>query len=106
MPSNCEIHSYQRSPYNKEVYRCIKPTCSHYQKKGYLLGKEALCTKCDEPFILTREQLRNKNTVCVACSRSPKAVEAEAAKRVMDDILSKINVFDENEKSKNSGDNA
>lgn len=66
-------HELERSKDNKEVYRCVHPRCRFYQRRAYLIGKESVCTKCKNHFILTLAQLRNKRPVCEFCSKSPKA---------------------------------
>ena len=69
------IHELERSKSNKNIYRCTHPKCSYYQKREYLEGKECICFKCKQAFLLTWTQLRNKKPVCIYCSKSPKAKE-------------------------------
>ena len=74
------LHEYERSKANLNIYRCIHPDCTHYQKREYLVGKRAQCHKCKDSFILMQEQLKSgrkirgiKFPVCIKCSKSPKA---------------------------------
>ena len=71
------VHEYERSKSNKEIYRCLHPQCSHYKKREFLVGKEAICHKCKNKFILTWLQLRNKRPVCEFCTKSPKSSELQ-----------------------------
>lgn len=91
----CVIHIFQRSKRNKDYYRCIAPRCTSYFHKADLEGKEALCTKCKAPFLLDRMQLKNKNTVCLMCSKSPKRLEAEAAQDVMTNLINELDKIGE-----------
>lgn len=90
-----ELHEYVKSKYNKEVYRCAHPRCSHFIKKDFLVGKESICHKCKSPFILTLEQLRNKYTVCLACSKSPKALEFKNAQELVKNVFDVLDLPDE-----------
>ena len=67
------IHELERSRANKEIYRCVHPTCNFYQNRSYLEGKQVLCGRCKNPFILNWVQLRNKKPVCEFCTKSPKS---------------------------------
>jgi hypothetical protein len=72
------IHMLERSKTNKKIYRCIdprNPSCTYYQDRQYLEGKQAACNKCGQTFILTWRQLRNFKPVCPLCTKSPKSVE-------------------------------
>ncbi|MEK6878920.1 MAG: hypothetical protein AABY22_04895 [Nanoarchaeota archaeon] len=101
------IHEYERSRYSKEIYRCVHPQCHHYTKRGYLVGKEALCSKCKNTFILTSHQLIKMNVkipVCEYCSKSPKAAQLRAAREaafkamveVLGDAEKTIEISEEN----------
>jgi hypothetical protein len=69
----------------------MAPRCTHYIHKEFLEGKEALCNKCINPFILTKSQLKNIVTVCLRCSRSPKKEVLEIAQKSMEDIIKELN---------------
>lgn len=88
-----ELHIYRRSKYNKEVYMCTHPRCTHYHKKDFLEGKAAECPKCHKPFFLSKDQLRNKYPVCLGCSRSPKAAMAQIAESSIHDILQEAGII-------------
>jgi len=74
------LHEYERSSENKDIYRCIHPRCNHYHRRAYLVGKAATCPKCKNEFVLTYKQLRNKLPVCDLCTKSPKAEVLRAAR--------------------------
>ncbi len=60
-------HQYERSISNEEIYRCVHPRCTHYQRREFLIGKEALCNMCFKPFNMDSDQLRNKKPRCLMC---------------------------------------
>jgi len=72
------LHEYMRSSGSKNIYRCMDPDCTHYQQKEFLVGKRAICHKCKNDMILTKDQLKNRIPSCMNCSKS------RAAKRVKD----------------------
>lgn len=86
------IHRYKKvnigskeKPY--EVYRCMKPACSHYIPLHLAENKICECNRCFKPMILTKEILRHTGGKPMArphCSdcvkrKKPSAVEAIAA---------------------------
>ena len=84
------IHEYERSKNNKDVYRCIHPRCTHYQRREFLVGKEARCAKCKEEFILTWRDLRAKKPVCQYCHESKKSRELKVAKEAAFSVLNEL----------------
>lgn len=90
------LHIYQRSRDNIEIYRCIHPDCTHYQKRSLIIGKRAEC-KCGTAFIIAAKDVKGGkqkgklNLNCFKCSKSPKKLEIlaqqEMAEGVMDEIL-------------------
>lgn len=81
------IHEYERSKENKEIYRCVHPLCTHYQRRAYLIGKAATCCKCKTIFNLSIYQLRNKKPVCDYCSKSPKSAEMRLARQIANSLI-------------------
>lgn len=75
MPKEVHIHTYERPRWNKNIYRCVAPDCSHYIQKKLLLGKYALCPECSSQFILTREKLLRAKPKCDFCSNTKKSRE-------------------------------
>ena len=90
LPKLVHIHELERSKSNKTIYRCTHPRCSYYQKREYLEGKECICFKCKQVFILTWVQLRNKKPVCIYCSKSPKAKELKELRELSTKALSEL----------------
>jgi len=95
MPEPKHIHTYERSRANPKVYRCIDPDCTHYHSAEFLVGKRALCNKCQEAFVLERAQLVGKNSVkrplCLNCSNSARAKAHREMLGVAEALLAEIN---------------
>lgn len=83
-----------------EVLRCTLPDCSHFIQIELAVGKEALCPRCDKPFILDGEAIKLKTPHCIDCTKEynyvkrgkPKSQEIsveDVAKR-LDDILGNL----------------
>lgn len=89
MPILKHVHRYKRHRKNPNIYLCADPGCTHHvNDKELLVGKVSQCNKCGLEFILDRKQLKNRDPVCVMCSRSKKKDDLETAKSVMSEILS------------------
>jgi formylmethanofuran dehydrogenase subunit E len=83
-------HTYERSRSNLEVYRCLDPECTHFNRKEFLEGKKARC-KCGDLFILSYEQLKNKTPVCSNCSKAkPKPKVAPSLVLSIQEELNKL----------------
>ena len=67
------IHTYERPRWNRNIYRCIAPDCSHYIQKKLLLGKYGKCPECGSQFILDREKLLRAKPRCDFCSNTKKS---------------------------------
>ena len=79
------------------VYKCQKPTCSHYVRIDMAEGKLCECNRCGEPMILGKLQLRGSNSKpmkyphCAECTkkRGNKNVETISEFLSRDEIPSK-----------------
>jgi len=76
------VHELERSKANKNVYRCIHPRCSYFQRREYIVGKEILCSRCKNPFICSWRDLRSKSPRCEFCHNSPRSEALRAAREV------------------------
>jgi len=91
-----DLHIYERSVSNIEIYRCTHPDCSHYIKREFLIGKRAECCKCHQSFIIPKSQLKagqkkpgRKNLVCFTCTKSPKAIVQQQVVETLTGIFDK-----------------
>ncbi len=77
------IHSYKRVDIgvSKEyiVYRCILPHCSHYIVPTLVEGRESLCPRCGEVFIIGKSHLALANPHCDNCIVKRETREAKSA---------------------------
>lgn len=60
------IHRYKKvnlsrdkEPY--EVYKCIKPACTHYVPLDLAEGKLCECNRCGEPMLITKNTLHGSS---------------------------------------------
>ena len=56
------LHRYKKVDIGRngntfEVYKCMKPACTHYIRIDLAEGKLCECNRCGEPMIITRETL-------------------------------------------------
>lgn len=89
------LHTYKRSDSKEDVYKCLHPYCKHYINKDFLENKAALCPKCGDEFILTREKLKVRIPTCLKCSKSPKAVVVKTAEEVMQELMEELGLNEE-----------
>lgn len=83
------IHRYRRVNIGKEkdywVMQCSLPHCNHYvpmtakNKVPYLIGKIAICNKCNDPFELDRNALTKEKPVCNLCIGGSKQEKLDKA---------------------------
>lgn len=78
MASLKHTHTYERSPWSKNVYRCADPGCTHYNHKLRIVGKKTVCTQCKREFVLTSYNLKTAKPKCELCSDTKVAKAARA----------------------------
>ena len=81
------IHVYERSKWNKNVYRCADPSCTHFTRKEFIEGKQARCKFCGEIYVMEAYDLRLKNPRCSGCSNRTKHKERAETKELLENIL-------------------
>lgn len=78
------------------VMQCILPGCNSYTPMDTklsgpsLIGKIALCNKCDKPFELTRRAIRQTNPVCDDCVESRENIEVKKAEEFFQKLEGEI----------------
>lgn len=87
MPTLNHLHTYERIRRNKNRYRCIHPRCTHFSTKELIIGKSALCTLCQNEFILDAYALSLKSPRCEKCRRRKVKYQE---KKVTPDILKEL----------------
>lgn len=87
------FHTYKRSK-NKNIFRCTKPDCTHYNTKEMITGKRAECPVCHGTFILSTDSLRRAEPRCLSCQTGKKGETARKAFNILADVG--IELLDEN----------
>jgi len=87
------VHSYRRIRGRPNFFMCTDPKCTHTNSKDLLLGKQALCTKCGEVFILQTQDLRYHIPVCIYCHDSPQAKKRRFLKDKIAEFASSGDAF-------------
>lgn len=91
----CKHHKYQKKILGKDylVYKCVNPGCSHYISSELVVGKIAVCFRCDNKFVVTQDQVRKGKEMlklhCKPCTKSKKKKNVEIK---AEDILSHFNI--------------
>jgi len=96
MPAQEHVHKYRRIDIGRRrqywVMQCSLPKCQHYvamEHKEYapaLVGKIALCNRCNEPFELDKLALTKKFPTCKDCIDSPRQKEIKKASKFFEDL--------------------
>lgn len=101
MASLKHLHSYQRSKYNKEIYRCTHPLCTHYTRRDMLVDKKCTCNKCGSITSARQEQLRSgqnqvgtKDITCLGCSKSIRKHEHIAIEDTISELFETASIED------------
>lgn len=92
MPPNKEhVHKFKRHTYEtgSKIFFCTLPKCNKKTKVALALGKECICWRCGEPFILSEYSIRLVKPHCDDCHKSKDGVPAA--------IISPVAPFDKSE---------
>jgi hypothetical protein len=90
MAAKNHVHCYVRAKWNKEVYQCDDPHCTHYKHKQYLHGKASICAVCHQAeIILGYEELRRAKPACANCSNAAWAKNKKMAEDVIAELFAK-----------------
>jgi len=66
------IHKYLRQTLGHKgyiIYKCILPNCSHFLAEKLVLGRQAICWRCDNSFIITKFHKKPHCESCVKGNR-------------------------------------
>ena len=66
------LHVYRRIKGSKTMYVCDHPDCTHRMTREYLVGKRALCPKCNQAYEIKRSSLTLARPHCENCTREKK----------------------------------
>ena len=98
------LHRYRKVNLSKNgeflVYRCTKPSCSHYIRLDMAEGRLCECNRCGQPMMIGRETLTKSSGKpmalphCSECVKRKGIENVEVIKEFLDGIESKI-PFDE-----------
>lgn len=92
------IHKYQRVDIAKTpgksypVFKCVLPQCSHYITPELVVGKETICWRCDEVFLLTVDLARLVRPHCKDCTRTEGANQKIKDPQILEAILHGLNL--------------
>ena len=89
------LHRYVRSRTRKDIYRCVHPDCTHYNRADLIVGKRAECSKCGEEMLIEELQAlryKTKYLTCLNCSKSKKAQEFKKIKNLISNILTESGI--------------
>lgn len=82
------VHKFKRHTYETgtKVFFCALPKCNKKLKVALALGKECICWRCGEVFILTEYSLRLVKPHCENCHKS-KGGSVEDARLLNSDVV-------------------
>lgn len=75
MPTINHVHKYVRFKGKPGYYKCDSFDCTFYIERELIVNKLTRCSKCEDVFVLTREDLKRARPKCSNCSKSKKAKE-------------------------------
>ncbi len=91
---NQHIHKYQRVPLGSnghEVFRCMLRNCSHYIAEVFVIGREAICWRCEKVHVVrkTRQNHVAVKPICEECRLMRRRKPAELN---LDELLKKVRI--------------
>src|SRR5690348_7915099 len=60
-----KLHTYKKSGY--KIYFCTLPDCNYKVKRELVLGKRAICWRCNKEFIMNENSIRLVRPHCDDC---------------------------------------
>lgn len=88
------LHRYRKTNLSKRgtyiVYKCQKPTCSHYIPIELAEGKLCECNRCHEPMVITKVQLNGSSGKPMAkphCNNCIKRKNADEVKKFAEILI-------------------
>jgi|SRR6187551_1625192 len=99
MAKTNHIHKYRKAKLtpqsNTVIFRCVLPDCSHYVYPNLYKGKQSICWRCGEPFVIEREHARMAKPHCSKCIiRKGGKTHAPISNEQVNDILNDLGIFD------------
>lgn len=68
------VHKYKKVKLGKGkdyvVYACALPDCTHYLPSDLIVGKQSLCWRCGDKFIINERNRNLKKPHCRNCTAS------------------------------------
>lgn len=69
------FHRYEKTILGKNnyvVFRCNLPNCNHYIAEKLAIGKQSICNRCGDTFILDKRAMKFVKPYCVNCVKGKK----------------------------------
>ncbi len=63
-------HKYQQVKWGSKgtvVWRCVLRDCTHYLHPEFIEGKQSICWKCGQSFIITKVESQRTKPKCGSC---------------------------------------
>jgi len=86
-------HKYYKETTRKGLFlfRCGLEKCSHFVHEGIIIGRESLCWRCGESFVITKQTTRNKYFHCFDCTKRKTVEESNVVNdSAIDDLIKGI----------------
>lgn len=82
------VHKYQRILWGQKrtpIFRCVLPSCRHYVHPEFVIGRECICHRCGDLFIIDRRASELKKPHCLRCTKGfKKSPQIEGQERAED----------------------
>jgi len=96
MPSINHTHKYERIIQGKNkshiIFACRLPNCTHFLTRELIVGKESLCWKCHDSFVLGSMDRNMRRPVCSKHKDRRKKLEVMAPSIDVDALLMELGV--------------
>jgi hypothetical protein len=78
------IHRYIRKKLGKSViYKCNLKGCTHFIQKELAEGRNCICNRCSNSFIITKETLKN----CPAKPHCENCYKRPSKEKILDELI-------------------
>ncbi len=81
------IHKYERRKLGKKhIYKCAIFGCTHFIQVELAEGRKCICSRCENPFIITKVTLKK----CGAKPHCESCYKVNSKERILDEEISKL----------------
>jgi hypothetical protein len=93
--SNHKVHKYLKAKTVKgerTIYRCMLPNCPHYVTEEFIKGRECICWRCGDVFVISGRMHERTRPYCGKHNKVKESLEKVIPSSNVDNLLKKLGI--------------